>query len=366
MKKKNRQLLIFMFLIQLILISGANPSAFAVNYTKITGGTASANSNTSLASQAFDSNTSTSWQSEAYLQINDPYNPIITPALTYHLTLAKVVQKYKVSSAQSGLSWTLEGSNNGTTWTYLHSSSARDQEIIISNTTPFQYYRLSSLGIVIGYTTITAPYYPFPTIDNVPVCQTIISELELYEGTNPCNATGTLTGLYECDGAMVSTGTVESGSSATFRSGQSITLSPGFWAKSGSSFSAKLDLDSDADGMPNVWETQYGLNPLVNDANADSDGDGLTNIQEYQYGTSPANADTDGDGMPDQWEVQHGLNPLVNDANGDLDNDGMSNYLEYTHNTNPADPNSKPISGNKGSTYTYDELGRIKSIIRAK
>lgn len=51
-----------------------------------------------------------------------------------------------------------------------------------------------------------------------------------------------------------------------------------------------LPADTDNDGMPNDWETQYGLNPNVNDANQDADGDGYTNLQEYQAGTNPASS----------------------------------------------------------------------------
>jgi uncharacterized delta-60 repeat protein len=50
-------------------------------------------------------------------------------------------------------------------------------------------------------------------------------------------------------------------------------------------------VDSDADGLPNGWETQFGLNPNSasgNDgATGDMDGDGVTNISEYQAGTDP-------------------------------------------------------------------------------
>jgi hypothetical protein len=47
------------------------------------------------------------------------------------------------------------------------------------------------------------------------------------------------------------------------------------------------DEDDDDDGMPDVWESQYGLNPLINDADEDSDGDGVSNIDEYIAGTNP-------------------------------------------------------------------------------
>ena len=51
-----------------------------------------------------------------------------------------------------------------------------------------------------------------------------------------------------------------------------------------------VQLDTDGDGMPDVWEIANGTNPLVNDANVDADGDGLSNIQEYWAGTSPTDA----------------------------------------------------------------------------
>jgi hypothetical protein len=46
--------------------------------------------------------------------------------------------------------------------------------------------------------------------------------------------------------------------------------------------------DADADGMPDTWETRYGLNPNdPADAGLDADGDGLTNLEEYKVGTDP-------------------------------------------------------------------------------
>jgi uncharacterized repeat protein (TIGR01451 family) len=45
--------------------------------------------------------------------------------------------------------------------------------------------------------------------------------------------------------------------------------------------------DTDADGLPNGWESQYGLDPTTGDASADPDNDGRTNLQEYQQGTHP-------------------------------------------------------------------------------
>jgi hypothetical protein len=47
-------------------------------------------------------------------------------------------------------------------------------------------------------------------------------------------------------------------------------------------------LDTDGDGLPNDWETQYSLDPFNPlDAGFDSDGDGLTNLREFEIGSNP-------------------------------------------------------------------------------
>jgi hypothetical protein len=46
--------------------------------------------------------------------------------------------------------------------------------------------------------------------------------------------------------------------------------------------------DSDGDGMPDWWETKYGLDPNdPSDATGDLNGTGYTNIEEYLNGTDP-------------------------------------------------------------------------------
>lgn len=70
--------------------------------------------------------------------------------------------------------------------------------------------------------------------------------------------------------------------------------------------------DSDHDGLPDEWETQF-LNGVASDQqgpNDDPDGDGLTNLEEFLRGTDPADPDTDGDGWSDGVEVVRLANPL--------------------------------------------------------
>lgn len=135
--------------------------------------------------------------------------------------------------------------------------------------------------------------------------------------------------------------------------------------------------DDDGDGIPNWWESAFGLNlsnPL--DANTkptnqnerltyfqkhfynldptalDTDGDGFSDYDElFVVGTNPAKMDTDDDGMPDAWEIQHGLNPLVNDAGGDLDLDGVTNLQEYQNRAHGYRPDRADSLGDGRSDY---------------
>jgi len=44
--------------------------------------------------------------------------------------------------------------------------------------------------------------------------------------------------------------------------------------------------DSNSNGLPDAWESAYG----VSDPDGDADGDGMTNLQEYRANTNPTNA----------------------------------------------------------------------------
>ncbi len=103
-----------------------------------------------------------------------------------------------------------------------------------------------------------------------------------------------------------------------------------------------LGLDSDADGMPDWWELQYGFDPFDDaDKRLDRDNDGAENYKEFLFRTDPDDPDTDGDGLPDGWEILYGLAPLdPDDALGDLDGDGLDNLDEFLRGTFPDNPDS--------------------------
>jgi hypothetical protein len=103
--------------------------------------------------------------------------------------------------------------------------------------------------------------------------------------------------------------------------------------------------DSDGDGWGDSAE-----------GSADVDGDGLANFLD---------SDSDADGMPDAWESGFGLDRFGSaDASLDLDNDGLSNRAEYVTGTRPDDAGSwfrqelvpgtewvVRVNGLKGRTY---------------
>ncbi|TQV89489.1 Calx-beta domain-containing protein [Aliikangiella coralliicola] len=67
------------------------------------------------------------------------------------------------------------------------------------------------------------------------------------------------------------------------------------------------DEDDDNDTMPDQWELDNGLEPLLDDSNLDPDGDGVVNVAEYAQDTNPFAQDTDNDGLNDDVD----LNPAL-------------------------------------------------------
>jgi hypothetical protein len=121
-----------------------------------------------------------------------------------------------------------------------------------------------------------------------------------------------------------------------------------------------LNSDSDSDLMPDGWEVEYGLNPLVDDANDDFDSDELSNYDEFVNNCNPTNSDSDDDQMPDLWEVTHNLNATnPADAILDIDDDDLSNLAEFNSGTDPRDSDTDDDNLSDGEevlTYSTNPL----------
>lgn len=72
---------------------------------------------------------------------------------------------------------------------------------------------------------------------------------------------------------------------------------------------------------------------------ADFDGDGVSNYDELLQGTDPlSSVDSDNDGLPDDWETRFGLNPFdPADATADIDGDGRTSLQEFHDRSDPTD-----------------------------
>ncbi len=81
-------------------------------------------------------------------------------------------------------------------------------------------------------------------------------------------------------------------------------------------------------------------------------------IKKLAAGASPGvpPVDTDKDGMPDNWETQYGFNPNdPSDAAKDFDKDGVSNLDEFKAGTDPIDT-TKPTLNSAVGTGSFDTV----------
>ena len=137
----------------------------------------------------------------------------------------------------------------------------------------------------------------------------------------------------------------------SIKDGNNILVIKGYKGNDSLTASVEIDatfIDSDNDGIYNIEETKYGLNPN----SKDSDNDGILDTDEFNNGRDFDNdgiidaldTDADNDRIDDKVEIKYGLNPFnKNDAQEDFDNDGFSNIEEISQGKNPTDPSSYPV-----------------------
>ena len=112
-----------------------------------------------------------------------------------------------------------------------------------------------------------------------------------------------------------------------------------------SSAGTLVDNDDDNDGVADENDSS----PL--DPTNDSDDDGVANNVDRYPENSLYSQDSDNDGMPDAWETKYGLDPTdASDASSDKDNDGVTALNEFLAGTVPQ--GSIDIDGNE----KYDAL----------
>lgn len=99
------------------------------------------------------------------------------------------------------------------------------------------------------------------------------------------------------------------------------------------------DEDQDKDGLPDGWESRYGMSTQTaagaDGAKGDQDLDGLENIDELVHGTSPIRADTDRGGESDFSEIYAVRDPY------------------YTEDDRLVPPNFLAIPGNQNITIRF-------------
>ena len=120
----------------------------------------------------------------------------------------------------------------------------------------------------------------------------------------------------------------------------------------------KTVIDTDKDGLTDYEEayitntdpTKYdSVTEGVSDANADNDKDGLTNKRELELKTDPNSDDTDGDNLKDGDELsKYNTDPLKPDTDGDGINDGDEVLLKL-------DPTKTVTDGVKDSEHYFEQ-----------
>ena len=166
---------------------------------------------------------------------------------------------------------------------------------------------------------------------------------------------------------------------ATIKDGKTIESIPFSIVNANGKYTTEL-LDTDKDGLADLYEEMLGTDKTVpdtdkdgltdyeeayitstdptkydsvtdgvSDANADNDKDGLTNKREIELKTDPNSDDTDGDTLKDGDELsKYNTDPLKPDTDGDGINDGDEVLLKL-------DPTNPVTNGVKDSEHFFEQ-----------
>ncbi len=129
--------------------------------------------------------------------------------------------------------------------------------------------------------------------------------------------------------------------------------------------------DRDGDGIPDALE----LAGCTDADLADTDGDGLADgLEDKNFNgvidpgeTDPCAPDSDADGLPDLWELQNATDPMVRDDGADPDDDGFTNLDEFISGTDPQDGQSRPLADVDGDRRTTlaDAILVLRSLVQS-
>lgn len=115
---------------------------------------------------------------------------------------------------------------------------------------------------------------------------------------------------------------------------------------SGIALKVYLTLANSLEGLQKISFASVNPDPLINSRHAvanDSGSQSLAHsVADKSFLVFTPVSDFDNDNLPDAWEVENGLDPLVDNTGVDSDNDGYTDLEEYEAGTDPNDKADKP------------------------